>query len=138
MPAALYASILTEQDRNKRVSMLTKSETYWHAIAQLVGAGKAGTELRDKSIAAFAAMIPDTTGIRDPRIGLWPINLVRLCPRAPTLEQWHEIAANYDYSGMNRRLKTELITLSWHKGKPPDICGLMTGNYPTQIGGADE
>lgn len=119
MPAALYASI------RKDAGALDKSNVYWHSIAQILGQGKGSIELREKTLVAFAAMIPDETGLRDPRVGVWPINLVRLCPRAPSQAEWIKIAREYDHIGMRREAVALLPLPAWNYTGAPISVGTV-------------
>lgn len=158
MPPALYASIRTD------AGAVAKACVYWHAIAQCLNSG-GGSDLREQVLADFSAMIPNETGLRDPRIGVWPIKLVALCQKAPTQQEWLEIARGYPHTQMARRASMLDPAQAWyipsgppgepHSKNPPlkrlynlaaedqsltkkEWSDLMAQNVPTRTDGAAE
>lgn len=109
MPAALFASARSD------AGAIAKSTIYWHAVAQLCNIGKT-TEFKEHVLDAFCAMIPDESGLRDPRVGVWPYKIVKLCSRAPSKEEWIKLAYGYDHIGIGRRATVEMIQAQpWYK-----------------------
>lgn len=98
MPAALYTSVRGDP------GALSKAHTYWSGVAGLFSDTftKFGPRLKDSFadsvVSDFCAMIPEETGIHDPRLD--HKNTAVLFARRkqhPTKQEWIEIARGYPH-----------------------------------------
>lgn len=107
MPAALFMSIRDSSP------LVLKATVYWHAIAQLVSKLRYKDDLfydrlRRECEIGFLSLIPESTGLLDPRVGMRRSH-VRTAETSLSADEWRHLADNYDAKQMTARAAWFLV-----------------------------